>query len=61
MQHVNLSENTNTKMYVVWMGTKEQPKMKKHNKELTEDEADKLIKRLKPIFSDIEYIKEEVK
>lgn len=64
MQVVNISENTevseNTKMYVVWMGTKDNPKMKKHNKVLTEIEADKLIEKLTPIFKDIVYMKEEV-
>lgn len=65
MQPVNLSENINlsesTKLYVVWMGTNEQPKMKKHNKVLTDGEADALIERLTPIFKDIIYTKEEVK
>lgn len=58
MQVVNISENI--KLYVVWMGTSDQPKMKKHNKVLTEIEADKLIEKLTPIFKDIVYMKEEV-
>lgn len=64
MQVVNISENTevseNTKKYVVWMGTKDNPKMRKHNKVLSKIEADALIERLTPIFKDIAYIKEEV-
>lgn len=58
MQPVNLSENI--KKYVVWMGTEDNPKMKKHNRVLTETEADLLIIRLSPIFSDVKFIKEEI-
>ena len=64
MQVVNISENTevseNTKMYVVWMGTKDNLKMRKHNKVLPKIEADALIERLTPIFKDVTYTKEEV-
>ena len=64
MQVVNISENTevseNTKKYVVWMGTKDNPKMRKHNKVLSKIEADALIERLTPIFKDVTYTKEEV-
>ena len=64
MQVVNISENTevseNTKKYVVWMGTNDNPKMRKHNKVLSKSDADALIVRLTPIFKDITYIKEEV-
>lgn len=46
MQVVNISENTevseNTKMYVVWMGTKDNLKMRKHNKVLSKIELMRL-------------------
>lgn len=60
MQPVISSENINIKKYVVWMGTDDNPKMKKHNKELSCIEADELIKKLSPIFTDVKFIKEEI-
>lgn len=57
MQHVNTSKEIK---YIVWLGTKKEPKMKKHNKILTELEADDLIKKLEAIFSDVKFTKERV-
>lgn len=47
-------------MYIVWIGTKDNPKQHAH-KPLSEEEADKLIDRLLGLFPDIVTTKEEVK
>lgn len=45
--------------YILWLGTKENPKAQKHRPYDTEEEIDKMIEKLQGLFPNIELTKEK--